>query len=57
LGHITKISTMLEDSVRLDSQSVSELQSVLISMRTMISRHLSPISYNHQEEGRLEGRS
>ncbi len=57
LHRITKISTMLEDSVRLALQSVSELESVLISMRITTSRNLSPVSYNLQEETRLEGAS
>ncbi len=57
LRRIIRISTMLEDSVLLASQSVRELLSEVSSMRTMTSHHLSPISYNHQEEGRLEGRS
>ncbi len=57
LRRIIRISTMLEDSVRLDSRSLSELESVCISMRTMISHNLSPESFNLEEEIRQEGAS
>ncbi len=57
LHRITRISIMLEDSVRLALQSVSELQQVLISMRITTSRNLSPASCNLEEELRQEGAS
>ncbi len=50
LQRIIRISIMLEDSVRLDSQSVSALLSALTSMRTMISRNLSQECFNRNEE-------